>query len=204
MAAKRLSSEERRAQIASIAAKLFAKKGFSGITTREIAKKAHVNEAILFRHFPTKEALYTEIINQKIHARPEEEFDLAAVTKGDDAEVFRSVARYFIKEVEKDNTLLRLMLYSALEDHELASVFIRERMNTLFGFLLDYVSKRTKDGVFKNIRPAVAVRSFVGMFFHFIMAYELFRVPKSLQISKKEAIGHFVDIFLNGIKERGT
>jgi len=199
MVAKRLSSKERHAQIASIAAGLFAKKGFNGITTREIAKKAGVSEAILFRHFPTKEALYTEIINQKIHVKPES-FDLEAAKKGDDSEVLRSVARYFMKEIEKDNTFLRLMLYSALEDHELASVFLKERTDLVFGFLLEYVTQRIKKGAFRNIKPAVAFNAFVCMFFHFILAHELFEVPKTLQITKEEAIEYFVDIFLNGIK----
>jgi len=203
MVAKRLSSQERSTQIASIAAKLFARKGFNGVTTREIAKKAGVNEAILFRHFPTKKTLYTEIINQKIHVKPES-FDLEAARKGDDIEVLRSVARYFMKEIEKDNPFLRLMLYSALEDHELASVFLKERTDLVFGFLLEYVTRRIKQKAFRNIKPAIVFNAFVCMFFHFILAHELFDVPKALRITKEEAIEHFVDIFLNGVKKRST
>lgn len=199
MAAKRLSSQERRAQIASIAAGLFARKGFNGVTTREIAKKAGVNEAILFRHFPTKDALYTEIINQKIHVKPES-FDLQAAKKGDDVEVLRSVARYFMKEIEKDNTFLRLMLYSALEDHKLASVFLKDRTDIVLGFLLEYVTRRVRQGAFRNIKPVVAFNAFVCMFFHYIMAHELFDIPKHLRITEKDATLHFVDIFLNGVK----
>jgi len=201
MAAKRLSSGERRAQIAQIAATLFAKKGFDGVTTREIAKKAGVNESILYRHFPTKDALYTEIINQKIHVKPEA-FDLDAIKVGDDAEVFKSVARYFLGQVENDNTFLRLMLYSALEDHELASVFLRERTGVLFDFLLEYAKRRIAEGAFRNIKPAIALRSFVGMFFHFILVHELYDIPKHFEVTKEEAIEHYVDIYLNGIKKR--
>lgn len=200
MAAKRLSSKERSAQIASIAAKLFAKKGFDGVTTREIAKKAGVNEAILYRHFPTKDALYTEIINQKINVKVEE-FDLVALKAGDDAEVFRSVARYFLRQVEKDNTFLRLMLYSALEDHALASVFLRERTNVLFDFILEYIKRRVAEGAFRNIKPAIALRSFFGMFFHFILVHELFTIPKHFDVTEEEAVEFYVDIFLNGIKK---
>lgn len=40
---------------------LFAEKGFSNITTRQIARRAGVNEVTLFRHFGTKAALYEAI-----------------------------------------------------------------------------------------------------------------------------------------------
>lgn len=199
MAARRLSSDERRAQIARVAATLFSRRGFDGVTTREIAKGARVSEAIVFRHFPTKEALYTEIINQKAQVRPEA-LDLAAVASGGDAEVFRSVARAFIRQVEEDNTILRLMLHSALADHKLADVFLRSRESQLFNFLLGYAAKRIADGAFRAISPAVIVRSFVGMFFHFIMVRELFAVPRKLEISREKAVEGFVDIFLNGIR----
>src|SRR5919199_3263174 len=41
---------------------LFARKGFAGTTTKEIARAAEVSEALVFQHFPSKAALYQEII----------------------------------------------------------------------------------------------------------------------------------------------
>lgn len=202
MSGSRLSSEDRKKQIATVAAALFAKKGFSGVTTREIAKRARVNESILFRHFPTKETLYTEIINQKIQVQPEILFDTGAVQKGDDATVFKDVALLMIRSVEEDNTFLRLMLYSALEDHALASLFLKSRTIILFDFMIEYITRRTTEGAFKKgIKPAVAVRAFMGMFFHYIMVTELFKVPKQLRISRAEAVEQFVEIFLDGLKK---
>jgi AcrR family transcriptional regulator len=61
----RLSSVDRRRQIIQVAMKLFAKQGFQGTTTREIAESARVNEAILFRHFPHKEDLYWAVLESK-------------------------------------------------------------------------------------------------------------------------------------------
>src|SRR5215470_15744222 len=59
MKSVRLSSEERRAAIIKAVRRAFAEKGFHGITTRELADAAGVSEALLFKHFPTKEALFT-------------------------------------------------------------------------------------------------------------------------------------------------
>ena len=45
---------------------LFAKKGFRGTTTRDLATHAEINEAIIFRYFNTKEELYSAIIEHKV------------------------------------------------------------------------------------------------------------------------------------------
>jgi AcrR family transcriptional regulator len=57
----RLDSEARRGRIVDAALPLFARKGFAGTTTKEIAEAAEVSEALLFKHFPTKAALYVAI-----------------------------------------------------------------------------------------------------------------------------------------------
>jgi AcrR family transcriptional regulator len=54
----KLSSEERRAAIVHAVRRVFAEKGFDGTTTRELAEAAAVSEALLYKHFPNKEALY--------------------------------------------------------------------------------------------------------------------------------------------------
>jgi TetR/AcrR family transcriptional regulator, transcriptional repressor of aconitase len=58
----RLDSDERRNTIVQAAVPLFARKGFAGTTTREIAESAGISEALLFKHFPTKQLLYGEIL----------------------------------------------------------------------------------------------------------------------------------------------
>src|ERR1051325_7752122 len=58
-APERLSSEERRAAIIKAVRGVFAEKGFDGTTTRELAQAAGVSEALLFKHFPNKEALFS-------------------------------------------------------------------------------------------------------------------------------------------------
>ena len=57
--ASKLSSGERRAAIIKAVQRVFAEKGFHGTTTRALADAAGVSEALLFKHFPTKEALFS-------------------------------------------------------------------------------------------------------------------------------------------------
>jgi AcrR family transcriptional regulator len=56
---QKLSCEERRAAILRAVRRVFAAKGFDGTTTRELADAAGVSEALLFKHFPNKEALFS-------------------------------------------------------------------------------------------------------------------------------------------------
>ena len=57
----RMSSEDRRTAIIKTAQRVFVEKGFHRTTTRELAEAAGVSEALLFKHFPNKEALYSAI-----------------------------------------------------------------------------------------------------------------------------------------------
>ncbi|HEX9962000.1 MAG TPA: helix-turn-helix domain-containing protein, partial [Pyrinomonadaceae bacterium] len=61
----RMSGDERRSQILQIAIKLFSQNGFRGTTTKEIARAAGVSEAMVFRHFATKDELYHAILDYK-------------------------------------------------------------------------------------------------------------------------------------------
>ena len=92
--AHKSSAQERQVSIIAAAASLFAAKGFNGTTTREIAKTAGISEALLFRYFPTKRALYAAILAEKsqlsqLMASVEE-----AAEKRDDTLVFTLIAKF--------------------------------------------------------------------------------------------------------------
>lgn len=58
----RLTADERRSAIVAVATEVFAEKGFHGTTTRELAKAAGVSEALLYKHFPSKESLFSAML----------------------------------------------------------------------------------------------------------------------------------------------
>src|SRR5438876_7631280 len=63
MGQRRMSADERKRAIVVAALPLFARKGFAETTTKELARAAGVSEPLLYKHFPSKEALYLEIQN---------------------------------------------------------------------------------------------------------------------------------------------
>ena len=118
--------------IVTAAVPLFARKGFAGTTTKELAEAAGISEALLFRHFPSKKNLYGEILRLGCEGDPALE-RLAALEPSTATLVQMTVfmVRYFIlggaDEAEFD-TRLRLALHSFLEDGEYA----RELFETIF------------------------------------------------------------------------
>jgi AcrR family transcriptional regulator len=65
---RRLSSDDRRAEIASAARRLFAENGYHATTTRQLARASGVSDALLYRHFESKEALLAYVIDEAIGA----------------------------------------------------------------------------------------------------------------------------------------
>src|SRR5437879_7363762 len=59
----RLPAEERRQSIVDAVRGVFADKGYDGTTTRELAKAAGVSEALIYKHFPSKQSLYAAMLD---------------------------------------------------------------------------------------------------------------------------------------------
>lgn len=62
MTRKRLTSPERRGLILEAARKVFAESGYEGAKTQRIAAEAKVSEALVYRHYPSKLALYRAVL----------------------------------------------------------------------------------------------------------------------------------------------
>ena len=56
-----MTGEQRRVAIVKAVLPVFARQGFANTTTRELAEAAGVSEALLYKHFPSKDSIYEEI-----------------------------------------------------------------------------------------------------------------------------------------------
>lgn len=199
--ALRMAAEDRRHQIIEVAIQLFSQKGFRGTTTKEIAAAAGVNEAIIFRHFATKRELYAAIIDCKAHPPDGQSFDeiLAAAMRGDDdRQVFQTLATHILEFHERDDTAMRILLYSALERHELAQMIFTTHIAKVYGQLAEYVKRRINAGAFRKVDPMTAVRGFMGMIINQVMLQKFFQYEDSQlsELSNRQAAERFTDIFL--------
>ncbi|WP_455379635.1 TetR/AcrR family transcriptional regulator [Petrachloros mirabilis] len=195
----RTSSHERQASIILTAAALFAAKGFSGTTTKDIAKSAGVSEALLFKYFPTKRALYAAILAEKAHFPGLREAVEDAARKQEDKQLFTLLASYRIRK-GADPMLLRLLLYSALEGHEMSEMFFRSQYRTLYDLLTGYIRRRIEDGAFRPVDPLLAARAFFGVIVHHRLLHDIFGLP--MHRTHEDTVAEYVSLFLSGLMKR--
>jgi TetR/AcrR family transcriptional regulator len=192
----RSTSQERQAGLIAAAAALFAAKGFNGTTTKEIARAAGVSEALVFKHFPTKRALYGAILAEKVTVNELLGAVEESAKKRDDRRVFALIAGFRIRP-GADSTLLRLLLFSALEGHELSEMFFGKHHRVFYDHLATYIETRIAEGAFRKVDPLLAARAFIGMVVHHRLLHEIFGVP--LHRSHSETVSTYVDLFLTGL-----
>ena len=193
----RSTSQQRQAGWIAAAASLFAAKGFNGTTTKEIARAAGVSEALVFKYFPTKRALYGAILAEKVTVDELLGAVEESARKRDDRRVFTLIAAFRIRP-GVDSTFLRLLLFSALEGHELSEMFFGKHHRVLYDHLAAYIETRILEGAFHEMDPLIAARAFIGMVVHHRLLHEVFRVP--MHRSHDETVRAYVDLFLSGVK----
>lgn len=198
---QRLSSSERRAAIIRTAIDLFAKRGFRGTTTRELALAVGVSEPVLYQHFATKRDLYTAIVDQMVGERAAE--GEAALCKFHGTTDDRSFFQWFGEQVLNwyldETNHIRLLLYSALEGHDLADIWHNRCTVQFIQMMEQYVERRIAEGAFQQQNPVIASRAFIGMICQYGQVSAIYQRPAS-ELSRQEVVSQFVDIFLNGIR----
>jgi AcrR family transcriptional regulator len=219
----RMAAGDRRLQIAQTAMRLFSERGFRGTTTKEIAHAAGVSEAIIFRHFATKEDLYSAIIDlkscdgfaaglastgetpeancpqvvEKVRCRVAE-----AMKARDDSAVFEGIALAMMEHHQGDHEMLRLLLYSALEGHQLAQIFWDKNVHVLYEFLGGYIRERQREGAFRHADPLLVVRAFTGSVIHHSLnniLWERDPARRIVNVPNEEAAREFSKILMRGV-----
>jgi AcrR family transcriptional regulator len=196
--------EERRRQIIQEAIRCFADKGFRGTTVRELASRVGITEAALYRYFPSKEALYQAIIDEKIAAPDPVETVEAAARAGDDLAVFGGLARNFLANGDTDPSFLRILLYTGLEGHELSAPFFAQRIRRTREFVAGYIAQRIRDGAFRDMDPTLGARAFLGMIVDYLIVRQIFQQKDVYGEGHgpQQVADAFVSIFLDGIRRR--
>lgn len=201
-----MSGDKRREQILQTAFELFSRKGFSGTTTKDIAKAAGVSEAMVFKHFASKDELYGALLDAKkcsegLHEYPWEHNEplLAAMRSKDDYGVFYHFARQSLEKHQADISFMRMIFYSALEEHELADKFFGDFVGQIYEFLGGYIKSRQGEGAFRKMDVRIIVRSFLGMLIHHSLNNILWdKHRRILDITNEDAARSFAEIIMHG------
>ncbi len=197
----RYSSADRREQILDVASGLFAQQGFRGTTTRLIAEHAAVTEALIFRHFPSKEELYWSVLERKINnAGARERMQEILDAGGNDQDVLSRLAYHVLERRAKDQTLSRLLLFSALEKHELSERFVRNYVTDYFEVLAKFVRMGIAAGRFRDVDPLLAARAFLGMVVYHSWMQELYGAKEIHDFDNELVSQTLAAIWLQGMQ----
>src|SRR5437868_6652789 len=195
----RLPAAERKQQILEAATPLFARQGFQGTTTREVADAAKVNEALVFRHFRSKEDLYWGVLDRMCRKRRSpDKFERRLSENTPAREMFAALARDIL-ERQDDSTFSRLLFFSALENHRLSERVFRTYIAGRYELLAAHIRKRIKSGEFREVDPLLAARGFLGMVVYHFLIQNLFGAKRYQKFDRQMVCETFSELWLAGV-----
>ena len=195
-AGRSASPEETRERILTAAREVIGRKGKRGATTREIADVAGVNEATIFRHFGTKEALLVACAQHFCGYM--ELADIAAGLTGSLDEDLLVLARLMFDRFEENRDIIRWSLIEEEYQEDLFSQTAWRPQLALLGVLLDFMRRRVEAGELRGEPQKLAI-VFLGLVFMHALARKKF--PDSLLHGDAEAaLRFYIDVFLNGVR----
>lgn len=207
MSRRKMSGEARKAEITMAARGEFAKKGFYGTSVRDIAKAAHVSEALIYRHFPSKEALYKEIyfyIDTQIKVLGEyfRNQDPSTETL---VKIVYALTSMIMKEMpgrdEEQKLFERLLVYSLLENTSFAKSLFRQYDRELFPLWMESMNVALKAG---NVHdPIIDTGTKLWLSHHLAMAMNFLHLSGESLFpytkSKDDLVDGMVVFMLRGI-----
>lgn len=201
--AHRMPASDRKHQLLEAALEVFSRKGFDGTTTKEIAAAAGVTEAVIFRHFPSKQALYEAVLDYHVGDSALEEWierTKAFMEKKDDAGVLRTVAGQILQSYREDPRYQRAMLFAGLEGHEQGLQHYRRMSLPIFELLRDYVARRQSEGALEGHDPGLIIAAIGGMALNYAMMTQMLGFRP--EMTDQQVTAAFTSILMDGIRPR--
>jgi len=113
----RMTAEDRRADVLRVAVHEFAKRGYQGTSTEDVARAAGISQPYLFKMFPTKKALFLALIEHGFGRVREAFVEAVGNATGDEA-LERMSACYSELMRDRDELLLQMQAYAACSDED--------------------------------------------------------------------------------------
>ncbi|VAX10283.1 hypothetical protein MNBD_GAMMA25-57 [hydrothermal vent metagenome] len=196
--AKRLKAAERRASILAVAKVLFADKGYHGVAVDEIANRLGVSPAVLYRHFPSKEALYGEVL-ETLTAQRENYVDAALKHPDDFGSILLRMTQVFAESVARDPDYLKMEMMSTLEDAQVTRRFFESRWKSFTDFIEYGMREQADNPAIKQINSRTAGLMFQGMVREALYAKCILHTSRYQDVQLPDLITQLVSLFLNAI-----
>jgi AcrR family transcriptional regulator len=179
-------------RILTSAARMFANFGYNGVSTRDIASGAGVNEVTIYRHYPRKRDLYIAVLNAELQQIKLRGDLLALIAEAQDART--AVVRTFElirATMTKRPELLRLMHYSSLEISEDIDPLLRRHLGQLIEVIARYLDPWVGKGELHCTRAKELVLALVAIVLSHQPLHRLFSSDGSGPESMLDAYAEF-------------
>lgn len=204
MARKPKIVEDRREQIIDAAMRVFAQKGFTRATNKDVAREAGITPGLIYYYFESKEALLMAIVEARsplklLGAVPVEAF---AQPPG----VFlRFLAQRVLDIVESENFvgLMRMMLPEIMHGNNPTLVQMALGViQRILGFIGAFLEKKMASGELRQADAALMAQVFVGSMIAFVLRRQIVRDPVALAYTQEQVVDSVVETFLQGMLPR--
>jgi AcrR family transcriptional regulator len=143
----------RRRQILETALHLFAKQGFDGTSTKQIAQEAGIAEGLIFHYFPTKEHLLTAMMETHHSYRGELRGLLDGVKDRTAAEVLHQIATEALARFRREAEITLVMFSTAQTNPKVGAVLRRLIAEEGVAGLSAYLRTRIEAGELRTDLP---------------------------------------------------
>ncbi len=191
------TEEDTRARILQAALKLFARKGYDGTTTKDLANSAKVAEGTLFRYFPNKKAILIEVATS---GWVEILTDL--LTELSEMGSYKAISQVMLRRMlnmQENADLLRVCFIEAQNHSELKERIQSEVIGKMTDVAEAFFETAMSKGIYRQMNPKIVAQVFLGMFAIAGFSTETILDPESSPKAMQEMAEGIADIFLHGV-----
>jgi AcrR family transcriptional regulator len=155
--------DETRRKILAATRAVLAASGPGAVTMRGVAERVGVTATALYRHFPDKDALLSEVIQED--ARLVSRYLFPALEEADPEARLRATIEGYLRFAHAEPTLYRALMEGGTAGDEAARPLARQR-DGLYRFLLDRVREVVVDGGRQGEAPPEEIARFLWAYLH--------------------------------------
>lgn len=195
----RLPGPERRNSILKAAQRLFAEKGYHGVSIDDIARQVDVSPAILYRHFKSKQLLYDAVLQALSSQR--ESYVQTIINSGTSFEdVLTGMTQVYIKSFSDNPDLLRIEFQSLLDKNPATSDFFNNRWKSFTDYIEFSLNERLSyDTPNREVTILTAALMFQGMLREVLLQKHLQPEDRLEDVSMHELSHELVRLFLRAV-----
>jgi AcrR family transcriptional regulator len=197
MAESRLEGDARRAQIVEIARRLFAEAGYWPTTTRQLARAAGVSDALMYRHFTSKDDVLRAVVDQGLAGFAAMGEAAGAGRDRPLAERLTILGRAFLQVLDAQVDLLVLFV----AEHQLLAGDARlvGFIDLAAGGLGAELAARARDGeVRDDLDGYLFARSFMGSLVSFVLLQRALGMDRVHPVEAEDYLAAQVDLYVRG------